>query len=182
MTDSRSTSDRLPLPKNPWLRWSLIIAALAVAAGVEWYRAKAEREDGAAAKPQATTVAKPAPSAPTLDGTGLVIRNVTLRDQDGETIYRGDVDLRPTLERVAAGRKLWFTNDGSTFQNREGRLPKKPSGYYREWVVPTPGESGPGPQRLVTGEDGEVWYTADHYGTFRRIPFTLPTRAEAHDR
>lgn len=100
----------------------------------------------------------------------LVIEGLSLRDADGRTIYRGSIDLGPTVERIAAGKRLRYPNDGATFQNRERRLPGRPSGYYREWVVPTPGEPGPGPQRLVTGEDGEVWYTPDHYRTFRRIP------------
>lgn len=121
--------------------------------------------------PQPPSSTKPASSPTAADP--LVVRNVTLRDQDGKTIYRGDVDLRPTLERIAAGKQLRFSHDGITFQNRERRLPQKPAGYYREWVVPTPGESGPGPQRLVTGADGDVWYTADHYLSFRRVPYQL---------
>jgi len=130
-------------------------------------------------KPAATrtatgSVAKPA--------SNLIVRNVVLRDQDDEVIYRGDIDLEPTLARVAAGRKLRFPNDGTTFQNRERRLPQKPAGYYREWVVPTPGESGPGPQRLVTGDDGEVWYTKDHYRSFQRIAAELPVGAGAGER
>lgn len=103
-------------------------------------------------------------------GDGLVIEGLSLRDSEGRTIYRGSIDLAPTLERIAAGKRLRFPNDGSTFQNRERRLPGRAAGYYREWVVPTPGEPGPGPQRLVTGEEGEVWYTPDHYRSFRRVP------------
>ena len=113
------------------------------------------------------------PKGPSREGAAsaerLVIEGLALRDANGRTIYRGPIDLAPTLERIAAGKRLRFPNDGVTFQNRERRLPGRPSGYYREWVVPTPGESGPGPQRLVTGEDGEVWYTPDHYRSFRRI-------------
>lgn len=104
----------------------------------------------------------------------LFVRKVVLRDARGRVLYRGDIDLSPTLERIAADRRLRFSNDGSTFQNREKRLPRQPAGYYREWVVPTPNEEGPGPQRIVTGKDGEVWYTGDHYRTFRRIPYTWP--------
>ncbi len=129
-------------------------------------------------KPSAAT--KPAASSSADDP--LVVRNVTLRDEDRREIYRGDIDLRPTLERIAADKRLRFSHDGTTFQNREGRLPRKPPGYYREWVVPTPGEGGPGPQRLVTGEDGDVWYTADHYTSFRRVPYKLPTLESATDR
>ncbi|MCE9607178.1 MAG: hypothetical protein K8U03_20015 [Planctomycetia bacterium] len=104
------------------------------------------------------------------------MRNLSLRDQDGRVVYRGDIDLRPVLERIDSGRRLRFSHDGSTFQNREGRLPKHPAGYYQEWVVPTPGEDGPGPQRIVTGAQGEVWYTHDHYRSFQRIPVATPSK------
>ncbi len=99
----------------------------------------------------------------------VVIRDLKLKDQSGRVIYIGDIDLQPTLDRIAAGKRLRFPNDGSVFQNREKRLPKQASGYYREYVVPTPGDDGPGPQRLVIGEKDEIFYTSDHYRTFRRI-------------
>lgn len=99
-----------------------------------------------------------------------VLRDLKLRDQSGRVIYQGEIDLGPTVERIAAGERLErFPHDGSTFQNRERRLPKQPAGYYREFVVPTPGEHGPGPQRLVVGKAGEMFYTSDHYQTFRRL-------------
>lgn len=79
------------------------------------------------------------------------------------------VDLEPTLTRIAAGKKDRHHNDGEVFQNRSGSLPKKPRGYYREYVVRTPGVSGPGPQRLVIGGEGEIYYTPDHYDTFIRL-------------
>lgn len=106
------------------------------------------------------------------DGGGenpLLVRNVRILDQDHRIVYRGDVDLAPTLNRIEKGVRLRFPNDGSVFQNRERRLPAKPSGYYHEFVHPTPGVSGPGAQRMVLGRDGEVYYTSDHYRSFRRI-------------
>lgn len=127
-----------------------------------------EQPAGAGAKrPPERPKGSPRGGAPV--GEGPVIEGLSLRDADGRTIYRGSIDLGPTLERIAAGKRLRFPNDGVTFQNRERRLPGRPSGYYREWVVPTPGEPGPGPQRLVVGEEGDVWYTSDHYRSFRRI-------------
>ncbi|PSL56633.1 guanyl-specific ribonuclease Sa [Saccharothrix carnea] len=57
-------------------------------------------------------------------------------------------------------------NDGVTFQNRERLLPAKPSDYYREYTVPTPGSDDRGARRLVTGSSDEVYYTADHYESF----------------
>lgn len=86
---------------------------------------------------------------------------------------RGRTDLVPTLLRIERGEKHSHRNDGSVFQNREKRLPRKARGYYREYVHPTRGMRGPGPQRLVIGNGDEVYYTADHYETFRRIPWEL---------
>ena len=81
----------------------------------------------------------------------------------------GVVDLSATLERIATGRAFPHRNDGSTFGNRERRLPNKPRGYYTEYVHPTRGVGGPGPQRIVLGKGGEVWYTPDHYESFRAV-------------
>jgi ribonuclease T1 len=55
------------------------------------------------------------------------------------------------------------------FQNREGLLPEQPSGYYHEYTVLTPGSSDRGARRIVTGSQGEMYYTDDHYGSFQRI-------------
>lgn len=97
------------------------------------------------------------------------IENQTIHDQTGHVVFQGTIDLQPTLDRIARGVRNSHRNDGSTFQNRERRLPLKPKGYYREYVHPTPNTGGPGPQRVIIGQDGDVWYTPDHYNTFRRI-------------
>lgn len=74
-----------------------------------------------------------------------------------------------TLELIENGGPYPYDRDGAVFENREGLLPDRPAGYYREYTVPTPGEDDRGPRRLVTGADGEVYYTADHYDSFVRI-------------
>jgi filamentous hemagglutinin len=99
----------------------------------------------------------------------LIVPDVRLTDENGDVVYRGDVDLRPTLDRIERGQRLRFAHDGIVFENRERRLPAKPAGYYHEFVQPTPNESGPGGQRLVIGREGEVYYSPDHYRTFERI-------------
>ena len=141
---------------------------------------RGDRDSAGSAAPPASRRLKPtpqaAPRAPPTAADPLVIDGLSLRDASGRTIYRGQIDLAPTIERIAAGRRLRFPNDGTTFQNRENRLPRRPPGYYREWVVPTPKEPGPGPQRLITGEGGEVWYTSDHYRSFRRLPKEIRIR------
>ncbi|MEI8018925.1 MAG: ribonuclease domain-containing protein [Schlesneria sp.] len=103
------------------------------------------------------------------DTADFQIKNQTIRDLDGRVVYKGTIDLKPTLDRIARGEANRHRNDGATFENRENRLPRKPAGYYREYVNPTPGEYGPGPQRIIIGKKDEVWYTPDHYKTFKQI-------------
>ena len=121
----------------------------------------------------ATPVRTPTPAAratATRAANPFLVRNVKVYDLDGKLAYQGDVDLGPTLERIAAGIRDPHPNDGTVFQNRERRLPSKSDGqYYREYVVRTPGLREVGPQRLITGKDGEAYYTPDHYDTFIRI-------------
>jgi RHS repeat-associated protein len=79
---------------------------------------------------------------------------------------KGLTDLQPTLNRIASGGKFSHRNDGSIFKNLEGLLPKQNTGFYREFVHPTPRVTGPGPMRIVTGQNGKIWFTPDHYKTF----------------
>ena len=99
-------------------------------------------------------------------GSVPMINGVTVINRATGNVYQGTVDLQPTLDRIAAGVKYPSRNDGTTFSNNEGLLPQQPAGYYTEHVVPTPEVNGVGPQRLVTGQNGEVYYTPDHYKTF----------------
>jgi ribonuclease T1 len=64
------------------------------------------------------------------------------------------------------------SNDAVVFHNNEHLLPAEPDGYYHEYTVPTPGESTRGARRIITGRDGEYYYTGDHYETFVRVDVT----------
>ncbi|MGH8678377.1 MAG: ribonuclease domain-containing protein [Burkholderiales bacterium] len=59
--------------------------------------------------------------------------------------------------------------DGTTFFNREGKLPSASRGFYHEYTVATPGSSDRGATRIVTGERSELYYTPDHYRSFKRV-------------
>uniref|UniRef100_A0A7C1FIN2 Uncharacterized protein n=1 Tax=Caldilinea aerophila TaxID=133453 RepID=A0A7C1FIN2_9CHLR len=74
-----------------------------------------------------------------------------------------------TLALIERGGPFPFRQDGTIFQNRERLLPLKPAGYYREYTVITPGASTRGARRIVAGAGGELYYTDDHYASFRRI-------------
>lgn len=80
-------------------------------------------------------------------------------------------EAHDVLRRIAAGGPFEHRQDGSTFQNRERRLPPQPRGYYREYTVETPGSGDRGARRIVTGGDppAEYYYSDDHYRSFRRF-------------
>jgi ribonuclease T1 len=78
-------------------------------------------------------------------------------------------EARRTMALIRAGGPFPYQKDGAPFGNREGLLPSRSRGYYREYTVRTPGVRDRGPRRIVAGRGGEFYYTADHYRSFRRI-------------
>jgi ribonuclease T1 len=78
-------------------------------------------------------------------------------------------EARQTLALIARGGPYPYSRDNVPFGNFERILPRKASGYYREFTVRTPGESDRGARRIVAGAAGEKYYTADHYETFKFI-------------
>ncbi|MGW7208597.1 ribonuclease domain-containing protein [Streptomyces sp. NPDC054837] len=76
---------------------------------------------------------------------------------------------RETLDLIDAGGPFPYEKDGSVFGNLERRLPAHQRGYYHEYTVPTPGSRDRGARRIVTGQDDEIYYTDDHYDSFRAV-------------
>jgi len=74
-----------------------------------------------------------------------------------------------TIELIRRGGPYPYERDGIVFGNFEKRLPPRERGYYREYTVRTPGAKSRGARRIVAGKGGELYYTEDHYQTFRRI-------------
>jgi len=98
---------------------------------------------------------------------------------------RGDVPGKPAMQEIAAaelpaearrtvalirkGGPFPYERDGAAFGNFEKRLPVKGRGYYQEFTVRTPGAKSRGARRIVAGKGGELYYTDDHYQSFKRI-------------
>lgn len=78
-------------------------------------------------------------------------------------------EARQTLASIKKGGPFPYAKDGSVFGNREGLLPRQGRGYYLEYTVRTPGARDRGARRIVAGQQGDYWYTADHYRSFKRI-------------
>lgn len=84
----------------------------------------------------------------------------------------GDPQIDKTIALIQQGGPFPYPNkDGTTFYNREGRLPVQSQGYYREYTVPTPGISHRGARRIVTGGNPPIVYylTVDHYDSFSKL-------------
>lgn len=116
------------------------------ARGVGGQEAEAPRDSGtAAAAPQ----------------VGVGAGQVTLDDLPA--------GARETVALIDRGGPYPYPKDGTAFRNAERLLPIEAAGYYREYTVPTPGSSDRGARRLVLGLAGELYYTSDHYRSFRKI-------------
>ncbi len=91
------------------------------------------------------------------------------------TITRAELppEARQVISMIRAGGPFPYDKDGSIFGNRERLLPSQERGYYREYTVPTPGAGNRGARRIVAGgprtNPNEMFYTADHYQSFRLI-------------
>src|SRR4051812_17872574 len=90
--------------------------------------------------------------------------------------FAGDIDAkslppeaRETIKLIKAGGPFPYARDGVTFNNRERQLPKQARGYYREYTVKTPHSRDRGARRVIAGRTGELYYTDDHYRTFKRV-------------
>jgi ribonuclease T1 len=77
--------------------------------------------------------------------------------------------IQDAVALLKAGGPFHYSKDGSEFSNREGRLPQRGPGYYREYTVATAGSPDRGARRIVGGRAGEIYYTRDHYQTFIRL-------------
>ncbi len=99
-------------------------------------------------------------------------------------------EARETLQLIRGGGPYPHERDGVNFGNYEKLLPAAQRGHYSEYTVTTPGVRHRGARRIVVGcerqrpvhlpsqnllrlphcrNGGELYYTADHYRSFRRI-------------
>jgi len=120
----------------------------------------------AAATPTRTPAATPtptktrrAPATPTVALSGLP----TIQHD------RLPIQARETIELIQHGGPFPYRQDGAVFQNRERLLPARPNGYYHEYTVKTPGSPDRGARRIIAGDKGELYYTDDHYDSFRQV-------------
>lgn len=130
----------MPRVRRPLLALIALVLALAVGYGVK----AARSGDDTKPRPADTTSSAPLSGLP--------------------------VQARQTVSLIEKGGPFPYPhNDGVVFHNNEHLLPRESDGYYHEYTVPTPGSADRGARRIITGRDGEFYYTADHYEHFVRI-------------
>jgi guanyl-specific ribonuclease Sa len=103
-------------------------------------------------------------------------REAPIRDQTAEiALAELPPAARDTLALVKKGGPFPYRKDGTTFRNREGKLPPQPRGYYSEYTVRTPWEHDRGARRIVAGRGttgsppAAASITTDVLQSFRRI-------------
>jgi ribonuclease T1 len=133
-----------------------LLAVLAVAGCATSTAQRTDAPGGQAGGQVAAEYADLAPTSPTTDLPTIAVADLPPQGVD-------------TLELIEAGGPFPYDKDGSTFQNREGILPRQPGGFYAEYTVETPGSDDRGARRIVAGDDGSRFYTEDHYASFEEV-------------
>jgi ribonuclease T1 len=155
-----ASSRRLP----GWVVVALVVAALALV----WGLTRSGGDPGAG--PSAAVATRSSTGAPGTGGGGTPSGRATPVSglpTVAESALPDEADT--TLALIRAGGPFPYEEDGGVFGNRERILPRQPGGYYREYTVETPGEGDRGPRRIIGGADGDLYWTTDHYASFRQI-------------
>jgi len=109
-------------------------------------------------------------------------RDFTPRIEDAARIKA----IMKLVSDIYKGINLPYAQDGSTFKNKEGRLPAQPAGFYKEYTLLTgsaphtvviggityqvaPDLNARGSERIVIGGGGKIYYTPDHYARFIQL-------------
>ena len=153
-----------------WIPW-LLLAVVLVGGWIAWPRQQSRSLPTPAGGPTAPSLAAEAPRPPP-----PVESSPSRADAGTKAQIPGFLpsEAHDTIAMIRRGGPFPHRQDGSVFGNREGHLPRKPRGWYREYTVDTPGLSHRGARRIVTGGDPprEWYYSDDHYDSFRR--FEIP--------
>ena len=118
-----------------------------------------------------TSVADTSPAETTAETTVVDSVDTAVQFSNLPTVSIDELPIEAieTLLLIADGGPYPYRQDDGTFQNREGILPDRAREHYREYTVDTPGSPDRGARRIVSGADGERYYTNDHYDSFREI-------------
>ena len=106
-------------------------------------------------------------SSETISATGSVLESMPEHVRESFANYESN-NWRSKSDKTEG------THDDSKFQNRDGDLPVKDDKgqkieYWEHDVNNKKEGQGRDAERFVSGSDGSVYYTDDHYETFTRL-------------
>ncbi len=91
---------------------------------------------------------------------GKLPENFITKDEARDLGWEGG-----SVERYKKGAAI----GGDKFGNYEGLLPKKSGRKYYECDIDTKGKSSRGAKRIIFSNDGLIYYTDDHYESFKLL-------------
>jgi ribonuclease T1 len=153
------------------------VAVVVLTVAVWWLQADdGDGGDGGATRPSTTVSSSVPATSPTNSATSPPDSATSGAGETDAVSGLPYVDLADlpaeaadTLALIDAGGPFPYDADGSTFHNFEGLLPGRVDGYYREYTVETPGSDDRGARRIIGGDEGELYWTEDHYESFEVI-------------
>ncbi|MHB0996264.1 MAG: guanyl-specific ribonuclease [Elusimicrobiales bacterium] len=175
------------LNKNSWLKLAAAVIAFSVAPSFASDVKASALGDLPGVEAFANLVELPAVSAPAAAQDKAANPGIAPRPgkEFSPTVYDKVriKSINDLLALIRSGKPLPFDPDGSTFKNKEGRLPQQPAGYYREYTLLTfdaphkvkigdrtydvaPDLSSRGSERVIIGGGEKIYYTPDHYANF----------------
>ena len=159
----------MPSARAPRRLPGWVVIALVLAVVVVW--ALARSGSGEAFDPPAAAASQSATDRPSSTSSPTRSGGEATPDSGLSTVAESRLPAQAatTLALIRVGGPFPHAQDGGTFGNRERILPRRSSGYYREYTVETPGEGDRGPRRIVAGAQGDLYWTDDHYASFRQI-------------
>ncbi len=160
----------MPVARTPAARLAVVVLVVLALVAIWLIVSGRDSTSGAGSTPGARSSAtasygQPGSSGGTESGSGATPRS------DLPTVAESQLNAqaRRTLALIRAGGPYPYDQDGRVFTNRERLLPRQASGYYREFTVVTPGSPDRGARRIIAGDGGDLYYTDDHYASFRQI-------------
>ena len=151
----------------PLLLAALVVLAVAAFGGAGLLGQQTESPTPGAASSAVSTPGGTAASAAAKQSAPLRAANPSSLPEVRESVL--PPEGRRVLGLIRAGGPYQYSQDDQVFGNFERVLPARERGYYREYTVPTPGETDRGARRIIAGNGGEKYYTGDHYTTFKFI-------------
>ena len=132
---------------------------------IEFYPAEFQNHSGGGVVTTTTTASTTRPADGSIDVNGVYTR------KEDVALYlhvygRLPQNFVTKAQYKSLGRPTDKCCGGDRFYNNEGLLPNKAGRLYYECDIDTLGKTSRGTKRIVFSNDGLIYYTADHYGSF----------------